>query len=188
MNIANKSVVRKIFVVATVGALSLFSQVKAEDMFFRIDGIDGDSSDPKHSRWIDLTGFGHGAVQSVTAEENGRGVFDPVFIRHRVDRATPKFQEACMKGMRIGSGEIECCRVVSGAQTVVYKVSLEGIKIAEAHVTAEKGEDGSSQLFEEVKMLVNKETWTTRTFSASGDGAEPVVTECNSDMEEPENK
>lgn len=183
MNISNKNV-RKLFVLAIVGALSLLSHVKADNLYFRLDGIEGESSDPQHSKWIELASFCHGAAQG----ETSRGVFDPFVIRHRIDKATPKFQEACMKGMRIGTGEVHVCRQISGAQSAVYKVKLEGIKISHAVATAEKQADGSVVTFEEVTMLVNKLVWTVTTLeqSASADGLEPVETTGGYDTESPE--
>ena len=188
MNISNKNV-RKLFVLAIVGALSLLSHVKADNLYFRLDGIEGESSDPQHSKWIELVSFCHGAAQSdmvTVSEENGRGVFDAFVIRHHIDKATPKFQEACMKGMRIGTGEVHVCR--SGAQSAVYKVNLEGIKVSHAVATAEKQADGSVVTFEEVTMIVNKLVWTVTTLeqSASADGLEPVETTGGYDTESPE--
>lgn len=190
MNISNKNV-RKLFVLAIVGTLSLLSQVKADNLYFRLDGIEGESSDPQHSKWIELVSFCHGAAQSdmvTVSEENGRGVFDAFVIRHHIDKATPKFQEACMKGMRIGTGEVHVCRQISGAQSAVYKVKLEGIKVSHAVATAEKQADGSVVTFEEVTMIVNKLVWTVTTLeqSASADGLEPVETTGGYDTESPE--
>lgn len=138
-----------------------------KDIFFKLDGIEGEANDSKHSKWIELLSFTHGSEQSVQTglpDVSGRGVFDPFVIKHTVDKATPKFQEACMKGMRIGNGELHVCRPIAGAQTVVYKVKLEGIKIVSAVVNVEDLPDDNFQVIEEVKMLVNKLTWTATTI------------------------
>lgn len=184
MNITRKHMFGKLFVIAIVGALSLLSQVKADNLYFRLDVIEGESGDAQHSKWIELVSFCHGAAQG----ETSRGVFDAFVIRHHIDKATPKFQEACMKGMRIDTGELHVCRQISGAQSAVYKVKLEGIRVSHAVATAEKQADGSVVTFEEVTMLVNKLVWTATTLeqSASADGLEPVDTECGYDTENPE--
>lgn len=185
MNNTDKLSLRKFLVLAIVGASSLLTPVKADDLYFRLDGIEGESSDAHHSKWIELVSFCHGAAQG---SDTGRGVFDAFVVRHHIDKATPKFQEACMKGMRIGTGEVHVCRQVSGAQSVVYKVKLEGIKISHAVATAEKQADGSVVTDEEVKMIVNKLTWTATTLeqSASADGLEPVETAGSYDTESTE--
>lgn len=191
MNTTRKHMFGKLFVIAIVGALSLLSQVKADNLYFRLDGIDGESGDAQHSKWIELVSFCHGAAQSemvTLSEENGRGVFDAFVIRHHIDKATPKFQEACMKGMRIGTGEVHVCRQISGSQSVVYKVSLEGIKVSHAVATAEKQADGSVVTFEDVTMLVNKLVWTATTLERpeNADGLETVETTGGFDTLNPE--
>nr|MCR5085357.1 type VI secretion system tube protein Hcp [Succinivibrionaceae bacterium] len=35
----------------------------ATDMFIKIDGIDGESADKGHGKWIDVITFSHGAEQ-----------------------------------------------------------------------------------------------------------------------------
>ncbi|WP_281072441.1 type VI secretion system tube protein Hcp, partial [Succinivibrio dextrinosolvens] len=37
----------------------------ASDFYVKIDGIDGDSNDKSHSKWIEVVSFSHGAVQNV---------------------------------------------------------------------------------------------------------------------------
>ena len=53
----------------------------ASDFFVKIDGIDGDSNDKGHSKWIELVAFSHGSVQNVGAgratDVSGRGAFEP---------------------------------------------------------------------------------------------------------------
>ncbi|MDO4811394.1 MAG: type VI secretion system tube protein Hcp [Eubacteriales bacterium] len=153
----------------TVSAVTINASAMntSKDIFFKLDGIEGEANDSKHAKWINVLSFEHGATQSVQTglpDVSGRGTFEPVVIRHTVDKSTPKFQEACMKGMRIGAGELHVCRPVAGAQTVVYKVKLEGIKIVSAKVMVEDLPDDNYQVVEEVKMLVNKLTWTATTI------------------------
>lgn len=164
------------FILTIIIALSAFSITSYarqapprsyEEIFFKLDGIEGESNDSKHSKWIEVADFSHGSAQSVQTglpDVSGRGVFEPFVIKHYIDKSTPKFQEACMKGMRIGNGELHICSPVAGAQTVVYKVKLEGIKIVSAIVSTETDADGNTHVVEEVKLLVNKQTWTATTI------------------------
>lgn len=161
------SVVMMIMLVISMFSIDACAMNTNKDIFFKIDGIEGEANDSKHSKWIELLSFTHGSAQSVQTglpDVSGRGVFEPFTIRHTVDKATPQFQKACMTGMRIGNAELHVCRPIAGAQTVVYSVKLEGIKIVSAVVTVEDLEDDNFQVVEEVKMLVNKITWTATTF------------------------
>lgn len=134
-----------------------------KEIYLYIDGIQGESQDSKHEQWIDLLEFKHASVQSVqtgSPDAAGRGVFEPVVFKHYVDKATPKFQEATMKGSHIKTAEIHFCKAICGKQEVVYKVRLDGIKIVKAEVSAEDLPDGTYQLVETVTLLCNKQTWS----------------------------
>ena len=132
-------------------------------IYMKIDGIEGESKDTKHEKWIDVLYFSHASLQSIqtgSPDAAGRGVFEPVCFKHVVDKATPKIQEACMKGSHIKCAELHFCRTIAGRQEVVYKVKFEGFKFVKAEVVTEKLEDGSTRLVETVHFLVNKQTWT----------------------------
>lgn len=134
-----------------------------KDIFLKIDGIEGESKDSKHDKWIDVLTFKHGSIQSVqtgSPDAAGRGIFEPFVFKHLVDKATPKLQEACMKGSHIKSAEVHFCRAIAGKQEVVYKVKFEGLKIVKAVVEVEDLAEGAFQLVETVQFLANKQTWT----------------------------
>lgn len=133
------------------------------DIYLNINGIDGESKDNKHDRWIDVITFSHGSEQSVqtgSPDATGRGIFDPFTFKHKVDKATPKIQEQCMKGGKIKSAELHVTKSIAGQKEVVYKVKLEDCKIVSALVESETDANGKVQLVETVKILANKITWT----------------------------
>ena len=128
-----------------------------KDIYLRIDGIEGESKNASHDKWIDIIYFKHGAANS---GQTGNGEFEPVVFKHLVDKATPKLQEACMKGNNITTAQVDFCRAIAGKQSVVYSVKLEDIKVIKAEVEVVELEDGNYQLVETVELLVNKQTWT----------------------------
>lgn len=137
---------------------------EANGVYLQIYGIEGDSKDSKHDKWINVLDFTHGSEQSVQSGSPdivGQGMYEPVVFTHFVDKATPKIQEACMKGNFIRSAELHVCETVAGMQTVIYKVKLEGVKIVKAEVREQKMADGTYKTVEEVSLLVNKQTWTS---------------------------
>ena len=148
------------------------------EIYMQIYGIEGEAKDSNHQQWIELDYLKFASTQSVqtgSPEAAGRGIFEPVVFKHVVDKASPKLQEACMKGRKIDSAVIECCRSIAGKQEVVYKVQLEGIKIVRAEVETVELEEGGTQLVETVNLLVNKMVWTKFSFglnnAPSGDSA-----------------
>lgn len=155
------SVLTVLFTVASipVSAATYYNK----DIYLKIDGIEGESKDSKHDKWIDVLYFNHASVQSVqtgSPDAAGRGIFEPIVFKHVVDKATPKLHEACMKGNHFKSAELHYCRVIAGKQEIAYNVKFEGIKIVKAEVETETLEDGTVRLIETVSFLVNKQTWT----------------------------
>lgn len=148
----------------------------ATDFFIRLDGIDGESHDKAHAKWIDVIGFGHGAMQNVAAGRatsvSGRGQFQPFVFTHLVDKATPKLQQYCMSGQKVAKVAFQVCRAVSGAQVPVYEVTLENVKIGKCTVrTVAESSTGPTVMdtyagaeaaylpLEEVELVAAKITW-----------------------------
>lgn len=160
-------VCKRILIALSAGAFTLGAQ--AADFVLRVDGIEGESSVRGCERWIDVVSFEFGSEQSVLlgrSDENGRGVYDQVIIRHHIDRATPKFQEACMKGMRLATGELRAWY----SDDVELVMKFEGLKVVKAAVSAEA--DGA---VEEVRFTVTRQTTDVYVYWSLGDGASSVA-------------
>lgn len=132
------------------------------DFFLKIDGIDGQSEDKGHSKWVELINFKFGATQNVTiqrgADVSGRGQFEAFEFKHPVDAATPKLLQFCMSGQKIPKVELSVCRAIAGAQTEVLNVKLENVKIASAVISGEE-KDGVVDPVEVVKLVYGKANW-----------------------------
>ena len=105
----------------------------ALDFYVQINGIDGQSNDKGHSKWIEAIAFSHGSKQQIASERAtavaGRGTFEPFIFVHEIDKATPKLQQFCMSGQKIDKVKVEVCSAVAGVQTPVYEVTLEQVKV-----------------------------------------------------------
>ncbi len=150
-------------------------KIMALDFYVQIDGIDGQSNDKGHSKWIEAIAFSHGAKQQIASERAtsvaGRGVFEEFAFVHEVDKATPKIQQFCMSGQKIDKVKIEVCSAVAGIQTPVYEVTLEQVKIIGAHIEAGAGEQ--PPVVERVSLAAGKATWKATAIKPDGskDGA-----------------
>ncbi len=147
----------------------------ASDFFIKIDGIDGESSDKSHAKWIEVIAFEHGSVQNVgvgrATDVSGRGQFMPFSFTHLVDKATPKLQQFCMSGQKVAKVQFMVCRAVAGAQVPVYEVTMENVKNAKTQVKSVvngssaplidtyAGVDGVYIPIEIVEMVPGKITW-----------------------------
>jgi type VI secretion system secreted protein Hcp len=128
--------------------------------FLQIDGIEGQASDAKHEKWLELLSFSHGAQQNIniqaSADVQGRGQYIPFTFTHAVDKATPKLQLSCMKGEVIKTAKFEYCRVLGGAQTPVYELTLNSVRVARAEiktVNPSADDPASQQPVEEVELV-----------------------------------
>ena len=140
----------------------------ALDFYVQINGIDGQSNDKGHSKWIEAIAFSHGSKQQIASERAtavaGRGTFEPFIFVHEIDKATPKLQQFCMSGQKIDKVKVEVCSAVAGVQTPVYEVTLEQVKVISAKVQA--GE-----------LAAGKITW--KSVAIKPDGSKDGAVEAN---------
>jgi type VI secretion system secreted protein Hcp len=148
--------------------------------FLQIDGIEGQASDAKHEKWLELLSFSHGSVQNIniqaSADVQGRGQYIPFTFTHAVDKATPKLQLSCMKGEVIKTAKFEYCRVLGGEQTAVYELTLNSVRVAKAEIKTvnPKADDPASQQpVEEVNLVAAEITVKVTPIKPDGtkDGA-----------------
>jgi type VI secretion system Hcp family effector len=151
--------------------------------FLQLEGIEGQASDKTHDKWLELISFAHGTSQNVSIQRSGdvagRGQFQPFVFTHAVDKATPKLQLYCMNGNKIGKAVLQYCRVISGAQTPIYEVTLENVRVAKSEVkTIDTGNDPlSQQPVETVELVAGKIHWKVTPIKPDGskDGAIEAV-------------
>ena len=148
--------------------------------FLKLDGIEGQASDTKHEKWLDLISFSHGALQNINVQASsdvqGRGQYIPFNFTHAVDKATPKLQLSCMKGEVIKSAKFEYCRVLGGAQTPVYELTMNSVRVAKAEIKTinPRAYDAASQQpVEEVHLVAAEITVKVTPIKPDGskDGA-----------------
>jgi len=83
---------------------------QAVDMFMKIEGIPGESTDDKHKNEIDVESFSWGATQTSTLVGGGGGAgkvsFQDFNFVHKVDKASPKLFLATATGDPIDKVEL----------------------------------------------------------------------------------
>jgi len=95
----------------------------AFDCFMKIDVIPGESTDDKHSEWIELLSYNHGVSQSSSGSSSSGGGRSAERCDHAdfsvvktLDKASPKINLACCKGDHIKEIKIELCRATGDKQ------------------------------------------------------------------------
>ncbi len=95
------------------------------DAFIEIDGIEGESTDDKHTGWIEVIRYGMGVKQTVstTASSAGgataeRADFDTFVFSKQIDKSSPLLMLACAAGTHINKITVELCR--AGADKIKF--------------------------------------------------------------------
>jgi type VI secretion system secreted protein Hcp len=91
----------------------------AFDVFVKIDGIEGESTDYQHAGWIEIEAirFGTGVTQSTSSSTSsaggatsGRADFSDFTLRKLLDKSSPKLALACAAGTHINEITVDLCR------------------------------------------------------------------------------
>lgn len=108
----------------------------AVDMYLKIEGIPGESTDAKHDKWIQISSYTHGIQQEVAgAGGSGQGGhggglidFETLKIVKIIDVSTPDLHLFCCDGKHIEKVELECC-LAAGEKHTFMKYELEDVYI-----------------------------------------------------------
>ena len=107
----------------------------AVDIFLKIDGIDGESSDAKHKGEIEIESFSWGASAPGTAGPGpgggsaGRVTMEDFSFTTPVTRASPKLFLACVERRRIKTALLTVRRA-GGQQHDFLKVTMSDVQIS----------------------------------------------------------
>jgi type VI secretion system secreted protein Hcp len=97
---------KRVMVAAMVAAaVAGASPARADEVFMKIDTIEGDSQDPKHWREVEVLSWNWGAAQGVQAAggvATGRPPLRELTITKKIDRSSAKLLLAASTGGHIG--------------------------------------------------------------------------------------
>jgi len=160
----------------------------AYDMFMRIEGIPGESTDAGHKDWIELLSYDQRitGTQPPDPLRSGHPEFGKFIITKRIDKASPKLAEAVCKGTHIPAVTLELCRGSGETKEVYMRYRLRDVVIMKVYdksspmlfmsmpETIEAYDKASPILFaaspqpiEEVSFVYSKIEWT---YFTGGDG------------------
>ena len=136
----------------------------AFDCFLKIDGVDGESTDDKHQKWIELLSYSHGvsqpssgAVSSGGARSAERCDHQDFLVVKTVDRASPKLALACCNGEHIANVKVELCRATENKEK--YMEYLMTDVIVSSVRPGGSAQGGEPLPLEEVSFNYGKITW-----------------------------
>ncbi|HEY2021846.1 type VI secretion system tube protein Hcp [Paraburkholderia sp.] len=105
----------------------------AQDIFLKINGIDGESTDATHKDEIDVLSWSW----SVTQQSNmhvgsgggaGRATVDDLSFVHYIDRATPNLTQYCLTGKHIDEAKL-VVRKAGGNPLEYIKLTMNDVLV-----------------------------------------------------------
>lgn len=151
----------------------------AFDTFLKISTIPGESTDDKHTDWIEILSFNHGVVQPATGSTSSGGARSAERVDHQdfslvktLDKASPKLALACCNGEHIPEVNVELCRA-TGDKAVYMKYKLTDVLVSSVS-NGGSAQGGETLPLEEVSFNYAKINWTYtetdhKTGKAKGD-------------------
>lgn len=117
----------------------------AVDMFLKLDGIDGESTDKGHKNEIEIESFSWGASNPGSAAHGGGGGAGKVSMQDfsfttRVSRASPQLFLACASGEHIKSALLTV-RKAGGQQQDFLKVTMSDLLVSSYKAEGSSGAD-----------------------------------------------
>jgi type VI secretion system secreted protein Hcp len=142
----------------------------AQDMFLKLEGVNGESQDADHKDEIELLGWSwsmrqHGAVHSGSGGGAGKADVADFEFQHRLDRASPNLMRMCLTGKHIP----KACLTVrkSGGDALEYlKLTMEDVLVTYVHPAMQDSAD--SQGHESVHLSFAKVTQEYKVQNAQG--------------------
>ena len=145
----------------------------AYDMFLKIEGVDGDSSDSAHGKWIEVVSYSHGISQAPGGSLSGQGALtggkadhQDFCITKRLDSASPTLALKVCSGEAIPEVTFELCRATGEKTTFMKYVFKNCIVALVAPSGAASGEDPLPS--EEVTFRYGEINWAYTPTSATG--------------------
>src|SRR5690349_10203215 len=118
----------------------------AVDMFLKLDGVDGESKDKKHTKEIDVLAWSWGMSNSGSAHVGGGAGAGKVNVQDLsvtkyVDSSSPKLMLACCNGSHYANALLTV-RKAGGTNPVEYiKIKMEEVFITAVSTGGSGGED-----------------------------------------------
>jgi type VI secretion system secreted protein Hcp len=127
---------------AMVYALPLLSIHGALDMFLKLDGIDGESTDKVHAKEIDVLSWSWG-MSSTSSIRNGPGVTNPgdLSVTKYIDKASPELMFRLLTGQQIPSATLSVRKAGTTTSFDFLTIKLEPVVLTSYTTGGSGGED-----------------------------------------------
>jgi len=101
------------------------------DAYLKIDGVDGESIHKDHKDWLDVTALSVGGQSTGSASDARKVTYHPFTITRRVDKASARLAQACVKGVHFPTVAVEL--TAENEHAVVWRVVLKDVVVSSYH-------------------------------------------------------
>ena len=136
----------------------------AFDMFLKIDGVPGESTDSAHDEWIEVLSFSHGVSQPASGSLSSGGARTAERCDHQdfsvvktLDKASPKLALFCSNGKHITEVILVLCRA-EGDKSQYMEYKMTDVIISSVGYSGSIGTE--ERPVEEVTFNYTKIEWT----------------------------
>jgi type VI secretion system secreted protein Hcp len=133
--------------------------VAQADIFLKLDGAEGESTDDKHKSEIEISSFSWGASMAHTVGSAGGGagagkvLFHDLTLTKKTDKSSSVLAQKCCSGDHFTKGVLTA-RKAGGQQQEYLKVTLDTIFITSYNINGAEGTGGTSN--ETISMAIGK--------------------------------
>ena len=134
----------------------------ATNVFAKYDGVEGESKDSKHDKWIDVLSLDWGTHKpggGMTGQSRRRGaaVVEDITLTMEYEKSTPKLQEKCLLGQVIPKLEVECVVTYGGARETYLKYEFKNVMVTSFQTNGSGNDESPPAVvlgnnFEELKV------------------------------------
>lgn len=132
-------------------------------IFSKYDGVDGESTDATHDKWIDVLSFDWGAEQPGAgsrgqSRRRGSVQVEDLVLAIDYEKASPKLLEGCLNGRIFPKLEIELTTAAGGSRATYLRYELANVLVTSYQISAVGDDDDSPPVvvvgnkFEEIKV------------------------------------
>lgn len=129
----------------------------AQDIFLKINGIDGESQDSAHKNEIEVMNWGWRISQESNMHAGsgggaGKATVDDLAFEHYVDRASPNLMKYCLTGKHINEATL-VARKAGGNPLEYLKITMSDVIVTKVQPS---GSSGDERMREQVHISFSK--------------------------------
>ncbi len=162
---------------AVAAAAAASVPAAAADIFLKLDGITGESTDTKHKGEIEILSYTQSFANSATVEAGtaggvGKLTCGAVTVLKNIDRSSPEFIRLVTTGAHVPNGVITFRTGSGGAQSDYYKVSMTDVIVTAVNQTDSAND--SARIVERVSILADRFMFEYTTVDSKTGGPGPT--------------